>query len=107
MERPEIALESLQAMVRQPTLEDYRALVFEAVAMAIPTIGRDFAVRVVEEGGNVRVGLSSSTLAGEMFIRYLRGNLPRLIGLARSQKYGEKDDAKPDEAAEGGPVTVL
>lgn len=107
MEIPEIALGQLSAMVRQPTLDDYRTMVFEVVANSLPTIGRDFGVTVVEAGGNVRVGLSSKTLVGEMFIRYLRGNLPRLIELAASQKNGGMDDQGNREAAEVGPVPVL
>ena len=103
---PLITVDQLKAFVRAPTIDDYRSMVFEAVAFAIPTMGRDFTVSVDEvEGGNVRVGMKSSTLVGEMFIRYLRGNLVRILESVKQQKYGVKDDDR--KTAESGPVTVL
>lgn len=101
-----ISSDLLKKFVKKPSLDDHRALVFEAVAFALPTLGRDFLVEVGEDGENVRVSLKSSTLVGEMFIRYLRGNMGRLVEIIKKQKYGEStnDDTK---AAKSGSVAVL
>ena len=103
---PLITVDQLKAYVKAPTLDDYRSMVFEAVAFAIPTMGRDFNVVVEEaEGGNVKVALKSSSLVGEMFIRYLRGNLVRILELVKQQKHGVRDDDR--KTAKSGTVTVL
>lgn len=101
-----LSTDLLKKFVKKPSLDDHRMLVFEAVAHAIPTLGRDFLVEVGEEGENVKVGLKSKTLVGEMFIRYLRGNMVKLIETIKKQKYGEQgnDDTKSEKS---GSVAVL
>lgn len=101
-----LSTELLKKFVKKPSLDDHRALVFEAVAHAVPTLGRDFLVDVGEDGENVKISLKSRTLVGEMFIRYLRGNMAKLVEVVKKQKYGEADNdgAKVEKS---GSVAVL
>ena len=101
-----ISTDLLKKFVKKPTLDDHRSLVFEAVAHAIPTLGRDFSIDVGEDGENIRIGLKSRTLVGEMFIRYLRGNMAKLVEAVKKQKYVESDhDGTKTEKS--GSVAVL